>query len=156
MEYEHSFNVSDIQEYVNYCEKNNYVLKSNTRQIVTIYRNNGLMVRIAEDINKDKVTYSLDFKEDKLDNNDLIVRKESKQIIFDNINNCEDILNFLGYKKDNTLDRVRQVYEKDDVIFEIDSYNKPTKAFVVAIEGDKSKVDILYKKISYLNQKYKI
>lgn len=156
MEYEYSFKVSDINEYINYCENNNYVLKSNTRQIRTIYRNNGLIARITQDINKDTITYSLDFKEDKLDNNDLIIRKESKKIIFDNIDNCEDILNFLGYIKDNVLDRMRQVYEQDDVIFEIDSYSKPSKTFVVAIEGAKSKVDIIYKELENFNKNYKV
>ena len=80
MEYEYSFNVSDIKEYVNYCENNNYVLKSNARQIVTIYRNNGLIARITKDIHKNKTTYSLDFKEDKLSDEDLVVRKESKNL----------------------------------------------------------------------------
>ena len=52
MEYEYSFNVRDIKEYVNYCKNNNFILKSNTRQIVTIYRNNRLIARINEDVNK--------------------------------------------------------------------------------------------------------
>lgn len=37
MEYEYSFNVNDIKEYTTYCKNNNYILKNNTRQIVTIY-----------------------------------------------------------------------------------------------------------------------
>ena len=52
MEYGYSFNVNDIKEYADYCENNNYVLKCNTRQIVTIYRNNRLIARINEDVNK--------------------------------------------------------------------------------------------------------
>lgn len=59
IEYEYSFNVNDIKEYVNYCKNNNYILKNNTRQIVTIYRNNRLIARITKDIHKNKTTYSL-------------------------------------------------------------------------------------------------
>lgn len=156
MEYEYSFNVKDIRGYVDYCKEHSYELMSDTRQIRTIYRNNGLMARITQDIAHNKKIYTLDFKEDKLNNNDLIIRKESKKIVFDNISNCENILEFLEYKKDNTLDRTRYVYEKGNVEFEIDIYSKPTKTFVVAIEGKKNEVDKVFSDLEDLNKLYKI
>ena len=156
MEYEYSFNVSDIEEYLNYCKKNKYNLESYIKQIRTIYRNkNKTIARITIEKGKN-VVKKLDFKEDKLDNKDLIVRKESKVIKFNSIKNCEDILNFLEYKKDNTLVRDRYTYVLNGVKFEIDHYIQPIDTFVVAIEGDKEQVDKVYSDLSSLNDKYKI
>lgn len=155
MEYEYSFNVTDIVEYLKYCEENNYKLLSKTKQVRTIYRNNnGTMARITVE-QGDKTTNKLDFKEDKLTNNVLSIRKESKSIEFDNVEDCEDILNFLNYHKDNTLIRERYTYQKDKVLFEIDIYIEP-KALVVSLEGDKFEVDKAYKSLEVLNIKYKI
>ena len=53
----------------------------------------------------------------------------------------------LEYKKDIELSRIRMVYKKDNVIFEIDSYNSPEIMYVVAVEGDKEEVDKVYKEI---------
>lgn len=156
MEYEYSFKVSNIEEYINYCKKNNYKLTSEEEQIRTIYRNKNNMARITKNIVNGNTILKLDFKEDKLDNKDLIIRKESKSIIFDNEGNCEDILLYLEYKKDNTLNRIRYVYEKGNVKFEIDIYKEPTHAYVIAIEGEKEEVDKVYTKLEKLNSKYKI
>ena len=52
----------------------------------------------------------------------------------------------LEYRKDKTLIRKRVVYKKDDVTFEIDDYSKP-KMMVVAIEGIKDEVDIVYQEL---------
>lgn len=157
MEYEYSFNVTNVIEYLKYFEENKFKLISLTRQIITIYRNAGLIARITQDIKKDgNKTFTLDFKEDKLNNDDLIIRKESNKIIFDNVQNCENILLFLNYKKDNVLERKRYVYKKGKVLIEIDIYNKPKEAYVIAIEGDAKEVDIIYFSLENLNNKYKI
>ena len=154
-EYEYSFNVTNIEEYINYCKKNNYKHLSTTKQTRTIYRNtNGTIARIT--IEKGKRTEKiLDFKEDKLSNKDLIIRKESKPIKFNNICNCEDVLHFLNYKKDNILIRERYVYTNEKVKFEIDNYIEP-KAMVVALEGEKTAVDDVFKELEdTLNPIYK-
>ena len=54
----------------------------------------------------------------------------------------------LGYKKDKVLSRTRIVYKKDGVKFELDSYTSPEIIFVVGIEGNKEKVDFVYKEVS--------
>lgn len=150
MEYEYSIIVKDIDKYIDYCKKNKYVLKKQMRQERLIYRNDGNMARITKEyeVNGSAKLY-LDFKEDRISNDDLIVRKESKTISFDNFENCENILTFLGYQIDmmNILDRTRIVYVKDDIKFEIDSYEKPKKCFVLAIEGKKEKVDEVYSEL---------
>ena len=99
---------------------------------------------------------TLDFKENKMSNEDLIIRKESKSIKFDNLENCEDILDFLGYKKDNSMIRYRSIYTGDKIKFEIDEYLEPEKAFVVSFEGDKAICDKVNEELQDLNTKYKI
>lgn len=120
MEYEYSFKVETIQEYVNYCIENSYKLIENNNQIRTIYRkNNGTIARIT--INDENEIF-LDFKEDKLTEEPLIQRKETPMLKIDKLSDALEILDFLEYKKDNILDRTRQVFEKDGVKFEINSY----------------------------------
>jgi len=92
----------------------------------------------------------LDFKEDKLSNNVLNERKETPKIIIDNYNDVLKILNFLEYKEDNTLERNRIVYKKNNVIFEFDSYILPEKAYVVSLEGDRNIVNEIYNEIKNL------
>lgn len=156
MEYEYSFVVSDLSEYINYCGRHNYALEGHKRQLRTIYVNNDIIARITQNIFENKNVNVLDFKENKMGDSDLIIRQESKSIVFDNVDSCENILNFLGYKKDQTLDRIRTIYVKGNVKFEIDEYVLPYKAFVVAVEGEKDAVDEVYKSLSDLNAKYKI
>jgi hypothetical protein len=61
----------------------------------------------------------------------------------DAINSVLEVLDF--YVAANNV-RNRYVYEKESVKFEIDDYIEP-KAQVVAIEGEKSAVDKVYKEI---------
>lgn len=153
-EYEYSFKVSDVSEYIKYCIDNHYELVDDVKQIRTIYRNkNGFMARITV-LEGDKITKKLDFKEDKLTKKDLNIRKESKELLFDNVDDCEDILDFLGYKKDNTLIRIRKTYKKNGVIFEIDEYFEP-RMKVVAIEGNPEEVDVVYKELERINIIYR-
>lgn len=155
MEYEYSFSVTSIDEYLKYCRKNKYKLVSKIKQTRTIYRNkNKTMARITIEEGK-RTVKKLDFKEDKLTNQDLNIRKESASMSFKNIDEIENILNFLEYEKDNTLIRVRRIYEKDNVKFEIDEYQYPNSNFVVAIEGDKKQTDLVYKGLSEINAMYK-
>lgn len=155
MEYEYSFNVSDISEYIKYCEENGYKLLSNTKQTRIVYKNsNGSIARITIEDGDIKVN-KLDFKEDKLVGDDLNIRRETKPIEFDSFEACEDILQFLNYNKAVTLIRQRYTYNKNGVTFEIDVYTEP-EALVVAIEGIKEEVDNVYKRLQPLNRKYKL
>ena len=86
----------------------------------------------------------------------LHTRKESKKIKYDSIENCEDILAFLNYKKDNSMVRNRSIYEGKNITFEIDEYLEPEKAYVVSFEGDKTTCDKVNKQFTELNKKYKI
>ena len=83
---------------------------------------------------------------------DLIERRESLPINFDDEKAVESILEFLHYSKDNTLIRTRYVYEKNNVKFEIDEYEQPRKTFVVAVEGEKTQVDAVYNEIQKLKE----
>lgn len=156
MEYEYSFNVTDIKEYIKYCKKNNYNYLGKKYQEITIYRNsNGTIARITSEKGK-YFSNKLDFKEDKLSNKDLTIRKESKAIKFINKENCEDILDFLNYKRENTLIRERYVYSNDNVVFEIDNYIEP-KAIVIALEGNKLFVDKVYNELeNTLNLEFRV
>lgn len=92
----------------------------------------------------------LDFKEDKLGNNVLNERKGAPKIVIDNYDNVLKILEFLECKVDDTIERNRIVYKKNNVIFELDFYIKPEKAYVVSLEGDRNIVDKIYNEIKNL------
>lgn len=145
MEYEYSYKVDSLDKYIDYLD-NNYRFIEKYKETRVIYRNNGNMARITTRNNN----YYLDFKEDKLSSDDLIVRKESKTIKFDNLDNCECILEFLNYKKDNSLTRYRTIYEGNNIKFEIDEYIEPEKSFVVSFEGDKDICDRVAEEIKTL------
>lgn len=156
MEYEYSFVVKSIDEYINFCKKNKFKLVSKIKQTRIIYRNaNKTMARITIEEGKN-IVKKLDFKEDKLEKQDLIIRKESASLTFENEEEVESILNFLEYKKDNILVRTRTIYEKENVKFEIDEYEQPNTNLVIAIEGNKKETDLIYKQLSEINDLYKI
>lgn len=151
MEYEYSYKVEDLKEYLEYIESN-YKFEDKYKEKRVIYRNGDTIARIT--YKKDIMT--LDFKENKISNDDLIIRKESKSIKFDNLDNCEDILSFLGYKKDNSMLRYRSIYKGKNIKFEIDEYIEPEKAYVVSFEGDKDICDKVNEYFKPLNEKYKM
>lgn len=147
-EYEYSFEVKDLKPYIEYCVKNDYTLKSKSSQKRILYRNNNkTLARITHENINNKVTKKLDFKDDKLSNEDLIIRRETLPIEFEDDKAIASILEFLGYKEDNYLVRERWEYEKDGVKFELDNYTYPQNTCVVAIEGEKEKVDEVYKMV---------
>lgn len=149
MEYEYSFKVDSLDKYINYCISNNYELVEESNQTRTLYRNsNGTIARITtKEKNNIKNTY-LDFKDDNDSDEILKVSKETipLEVTDENKKAILSILNMLEYRKDKTLIRKRVVYKKDDVTFEIDDYSKP-KMMVVAIEGIKDEVDIVYQEL---------
>lgn len=150
-EHEYSFEVKDLTPFINFCEKNDYKFISKNKQTRIIYRNvNKTMARITLNEEDGKVVKQLDFKEDKLSSDVLIERKESLALEYVNDEAIESILEFLEYKRDNTLIRTRIVYEKDEVKFEFDIYEEPRKTCVVALEGNNEKADLVYQQICKL------
>ena len=149
-EYEYSFKVKDIKPYIDYCEKNNYKLISENRQIRELYRSqNKILARITTKINDSGIEKLLDFKDDNNTDDILKVSRETIPLIIkdDNIDAVNSILEILGYKKDKILNRTRVVYQKEGVKFELDSYVSPDIMFVVGIEGENEKVDNIYKEV---------
>jgi len=150
-EYEYSFNVESIKPYIEYCEKNNYNKVSETHQNRVVYaskQTDKIIARITTNEEDGMKQTTLDFKNVREGSNDLKVSNESLPIIVTDSNKKEldsmlEVLDFY-INADNT--RIRHVYEKDGVIFEIDDYIKP-KNYVVAIEGIKDKVDKIYNEI---------
>ena len=67
-------------------------------------------------------------------------------ITSENIAVVESILEVLRFIKVSELKRKRYIYKKNNVKFEIDQYIEPIMN-VVAIEGERSSVDSVYKKI---------
>ena len=146
IEYEYSNEVNNLSKYINYCNSNGYILDKKEVQTRTIYRNeNKTIARITINDNGEKV---LDFKEDKLSSSELTVRKESLPIRFEDDEAVYSILEFLNYKKDNTMKRIRYTYRKEKIIFELDEYEEPDKRYIVSLEGDKEIVDKIWKEIN--------
>ena len=144
MEYEYSFKVNSLDKYIKYCENNSYEKISEKYEKVIILRNiNKTIARLTFDNEK----IYLDFKEDKLSEEALIERKETPKIVVDNYDNILKILEFLGYKEDNLIERNRMVYKNDFIIFELDSYFKPKTVSVVSLEGSKDITDKVYNEI---------
>lgn len=153
-EYEYTFQVKDLKPYFNFCENNGFKLKSKFKQTRTIYRNpNKTMARITINQENGGKKKFLDFKEDNLVKGAVLKElNESLPIEFTDDNAVNSILDFLGYTKDNTMERTRTVYVGDGVTFEIDEYILPTPAKVVAVEGEKQVVDKIYQEIKDLSR----
>lgn len=141
-EYECCFKVKDCKPFIDYCISNGYTKTKECYQVREIFRGDGFIARITTDDENGKITQSLDFKEDKRTGELIIVRKESKEMPITDLEAALSILEFLNLKKDNVVKRNRVVYECGDVKFEIDDYF--SGEFVIAIEGESSKVDAIY------------
>lgn len=149
-EYEYSFKVCDLTPYLNYCEEKGFILKENTSQIRVLYRNpNKTMARITTKIKNNKKKIFLDFKDDNQSDETLKLSRETipLEITDKDFESINSILDMLNYSKDITLIRDRIVYEKDTVKLEIDNYSSPEIMYVVAVEGEKDKVDEVYNEI---------
>lgn len=145
-EYEYSFKVKNIKDFVQYCIFNKYEKQEEYLQTRTLYKNGGLiMARITENIYGNKREKILNFKEDNLNDNTLKISKESKDLIItdDNQEFVYSLIEILNLTTKKVLKRKRYVFEKNNVRFEIDEYSEPAMN-VVAIEGLKENVDDVY------------
>lgn len=153
-EYEYSFNVKDIKPYLEYCEQNGYQKSIPIKQNRVVYENvhsNKIVARITttEVDGEERIVFDCKSTKDKLQ--DLKVSQESKEIWVtkENKEGILSMLETLGFYVSANNTRIRYVYKKDAVVFEIDDYIEP-KHKVVAIEGDKTKVDAIYSIIKSL------
>ena len=144
-EYEYSTKVKDINFFINYCKENDYVLINKTTQKRVLYRNNKILARVTtikEDTSK---RVFLDFKDENESSDILKISRESGKIdVTENMDFVNAVLSMLKFDFYKELDRVRYVYNKDKVTFEIDEYLKPEMK-VVGIKGNKKEVDKVYK-----------
>ena len=157
-EYEYSFKVKDTKDFIQYCINNNYEKKEEYNQIRTLYKNNGpIMARITQNIYDSKIIKKLNFKGDNLNNNELKISRETKDLIITKENEefVNSLIEILELTNKKTLKRKRYIYEKNNIKFEIDEYTSP-KMNVVAIEGLKEEVDEVYNELTQIINKNKV
>ena len=144
-EYEYSTKVKGIEPFINYCKENNYKLVNKTTQKRVLYKNNNKILARVTTIKEGKSkNIFLDFKDENESNDILKISRETGKInVTDNLNFVNAVLSMFEFDFYKELDRVRYVYTKDKVTFEIDEYLKP-KMKVVGIEGNKEDVDKVY------------
>ena len=150
-EYEYSFNVDSVKPYLDYCEENNYKLVDTIKQNRIVYENRyskDIIARITTSIKDGEISCVFDCKNVGKQDESLKISSESKELVVtdDNIDVIESILNVLNFYEAANNDRVRYIYEKDEVKFEIDDYSSP-KMCVIGIEGNREKVDKVYEEI---------
>lgn len=151
MEYEYSFKVSSIKPYIEYCEQNNYEKKSITFQNRIVYENKhseNIIARITTKEKDGKKATLFDCKNVGKSDENLKISSESipMKVTKNNIKNIKSILEVLDFYEAANNTRTRYIYEKKGVKFEIDDYIIP-KMQVVALEGIKNEVDIVYKEL---------
>ena len=159
-EYEYSYKVTSIKEFIQYWESNNFIKISETTQKRTLYKNDTyIMARITieEDNLKHTITEYLDFKENNETNQELKIRKETDILNLNNENKAfaKTLIEFLNLKVDKELIRTRYTYQKENVKFEIDDYTNP-KMKVLAIEGNSEEVNKVNQELMPLIEKLKI
>ena len=123
-EYEYSYKVTSIKEFIQYCESNNFIKISETTQKRTLYKNDTyIMARITieEDNLKHTITEYLDFKENNETNQELKIRKETDILNLNNENKAfaKTLIEFLNLKVDKELIRTRYTYQKGNVKFDL-------------------------------------
>lgn len=145
-EYEYSAKVNDISPFINYCKENNYKLINKTIQKRILYRNNNkILARVTIIEGGESKNIFLDFKDENESDSVLKISRESGKInVTDNMDFVNAVFSMLKFDFYKELDRVRYVYVKNKVTFEIDEYTKPEMK-VVGIEGAKEEVDKVYK-----------
>ncbi|MBQ7977491.1 MAG: hypothetical protein IJ301_02720 [Clostridia bacterium] len=146
-EYECSFEVNNFAPILEFCNKNGFNLIEQNKQIRTIYKDKDKRFMFRTTINEsdNKITKKFDFKEDKLVPGQIFgERQETLEIKYENEDEAQSIVEFFNMTKETVLIRIRQVFLKNDVKFELDEYIEPRIACVVGIEGKKEEVDNMY------------
>ena len=127
-----------------------------TTQKRVLYRNdNKILARVTTLQEYKSKNIFLDFKDENESGDTLKISRESGKIdVTGKMNFVNAVLSMLEFDFYKELDRVRYVYTKDKVIFEIDEYLKPEMK-VVGIEGNKEEVDKIYKVLKNEIKKWK-
>lgn len=157
-EYEYSFKVKSISDFIQYCQENHYKVVEEYKQVRTLYKNGGhVMARITTNTYEDKKVSILNFKDDNLSSNPLKISRESEDLVITKENKkfVDSLIQILDLTNIKKFKRKRIVLKKKNVIFEIDQYTSP-KMNVVAIEGKKEEVDQVYASIKNIILKNKI
>lgn len=157
-EYEYSFQVKDVNEFIQYCIDHNYEKVESYHQIRTLFKNGGkIMARITKNTYDNQTVELLNFKDDNLNDETLTVRRETDELMItdDNRNFVTSLIDILDLNTKKVLERNRVVYQKNHVKFEIDDYISPAMK-VVAIEGEKEKVDSVYQELQDIIETNKI
>lgn len=146
-EYEHSFKVTSIKPFIEFCEKNDFKqasVSSQNRKVYESVYNPHLIARLTIEKEGNKENTYFDFK---LAGNEVEGKKLSKEsetllVSKELMPFVTSILDVLSFKLVADNFRTRYVYNKDGIIFEIDDYTVPEMK-VVAVEGNKEAVESL-------------
>lgn len=154
LEYERSFNVKDIQPFIDYCVANDFTKEEVVTQNRIVFENkynSKIISRLTTDFCNGSEVTVLDFKNVNLKKDDLNVSTESLPLTVTE-ENKQFVMSLLQtlefFEVANNL-RTRYVYSKQNIKFEIDDYTRPQMK-VVAIEGNKEEVDLVYEQIKHL------
>ena len=148
-EYEYNIKVDDINVVTKFCERNGYVLVSKTSENRVVFenkQNRKIISRLTTTFGESNKVTVWDFKNVGKNDNLLKVSKESEAMALDEagIKIARSMLEVMDFEQSADNLRTRCVFEKGDVKFEIDDYTRPEMK-VVAIEGEKTQVDKVYK-----------
>lgn len=154
-EYEISLIAKSVSPFIKYCEKNGYVKSSERKENRIVYENKhsrNIIARITTSWVDNKEQTFFDFKNKEYQEKNLKISQESMQmqVTDENRQIIQSFLRVLDFEKSADNLRVRYIYQKEKVTFEIDDYIRPDNN-VIAIEGDKEQVDRIYKEIKELN-----
>ncbi len=157
-EYEYSFKVKSVNDFIKYCEENHYKIVEEYKQVRTLYKNGGkVMARITTNTYNDKKVSILNFKDDNLNSSPLKISRESEDLVITKENQkfVDSLIQILDLTNIKIFKRKRIVFKKKNVVFEIDKYISPCMN-VVAIEGKKEEVDQVYSSLEKIISKNKI
>jgi len=157
-EYEYSFKVKSVNDFIKYCEENHYKIVEEYKQVRTLYKNGGkVMARITTNTYNDKKVSILNFKDDNLNSSPLKISRESEDLVITKENKkfVDSLIQILDLTNIKIFKRKRIVFKKKNVVFEIDKYISP-RMNVVAIEGKKEEIDQVYSSLEKIISKNKI
>lgn len=146
-EYEHSFKVTSITPFIEFCNEHSYKQISVSTQNRKVYEsayNPHLISRLTINKMEDKTTTYFDFKLSgkEIDGKKLSQESETLLVTDEMQSFVASTLEILSFKLVADNFRTRYVFANDDIIFEIDDYTTPNMK-VLAVEGNKDKVEYL-------------
>ena len=151
IEYEYTLRVDSLEPFFKFCKTNCYNLTAVSKQNRIVFENkqNRKIIATLTTTEKNGIQECvLDFKNKLVGNDTFKQAQESLPIVVsdDMKPAILSMLEVIDFEKTADNFRTRYVYEKDGVEFEIDDYTRPVMK-LVAIEGEKEKVDKVYQQI---------